>query len=112
MHGDADIETVINEAELKIAAAEIGAALRFSPISAQRRVCQAVDFAVDLPSTLRALEKGSMSLTIADRTQNLPVQLGVESRQRSRRMRRPAHPGNCADRGPGGHLGGSLRGQE
>ena len=77
--GDPDVETVLNETAMKVAAAEVGAALHFSPIAAQRRVCQAVEFAVDLPATLRALECGSIdrgrSLTIADRTQNLPVEL-------------------------------------
>ncbi len=77
--GDPDVETVLNETAMKVAAAEVGAALHFSPIAAQRRVCQAVEFAVDLPATLRALERGSIdrgrSLTIADRTQNLPMEL-------------------------------------
>ena len=77
--GDPDIDTVLDETAMKVAAAEVGAALHFSPMAAQRRVCQAVEFAVDLPSTLRALEEGSIdrgrSLTIAERTQNLPVEL-------------------------------------
>ena len=77
--GDPDVETVLNETAMKVAAAEVGAALHFSPMAAQRRVCRAVEFAVDLPGTLRALEAGAIdrgrSLTIAERTQNLPVEL-------------------------------------
>ncbi len=77
--GDPDVETVLNETAMKVAAAEVGAALHFSPMAAQRRVCQAVEFSVDLPGTLRALEEGSIdrgrSLTIAERTQNLPAEL-------------------------------------
>ncbi len=77
--GDPDVETVLNETAMKVAAAEVGAALHFSPVAAQRRVCKAVEFAVDLPGTLRALEGGIIdrgrSLTIAERTQNLPVEL-------------------------------------
>ena len=79
VHGDPDVDTALDESAIKVAAAEIGAALHFSPMAAHRRVCSAVEFAVDLPGTLRALEVGSIdrgrALTIADRTQNLPVEL-------------------------------------
>ena len=66
-------------AAFKVAAAEVSAALRVSPISANRRVSQAVDFADELPATLMALQRGVIdrgrSLVIADRTQNLPTDL-------------------------------------
>ncbi|HEY5839872.1 MAG TPA: DUF222 domain-containing protein [Mycobacterium sp.] len=79
VHGDPAIDTVLEEVAIKVAAAEVGAALRLSPIAASRRVCQAVDFAIELPATLRALEAGTIdrarSLTIAERTQDLPTEL-------------------------------------
>ena len=66
-------------AAFKVAAAEVAAALRVSPISADRRVSQAVDFTDGLPVTLTALQRGVIdrgrSLVIADRTQNLPPDL-------------------------------------
>ena len=66
-------------AAFKVAAAEVAAALRVSPISANRRVSQAVDFTDGLPVTLTALQRGVIdrgrSLVIADRTQNLPPDL-------------------------------------
>ena len=97
VHGDPAIDTVLEEVAIKIAAAEVGAALRLSPIAASRRVCQAVDFAIELPATLRALEAGTIdrarSLTIAERTQNLPTEL-------RRRVERAVLP-KAAARTPG-----------
>jgi hypothetical protein len=97
IHGDPDIDTVLEEVAIKVAAAEVGAALRLSPIAASRRVCQAVDFAIELPATLRALEAGTIdrarSLTIAERTQNLPTEL-------RRRVERAVLP-KAATRTPG-----------
>ena len=61
----------------KVAAAEVSAALLVSPLSANRRVAQAVDFTEQLPATLIALRDGVIdrgrALVIADRTQNLPA---------------------------------------
>lgn len=70
----------------KVAAAEVSAALLISPISADRRVTQAVDFTDQLPVTLAALRSGVIdrgrALVIADRTQNLSPELrrAVEAR--------------------------------
>jgi hypothetical protein len=64
---------------IKVAAAEVSAALLISPINANRRVAQAVDFNEQLPATLAALRDGVIdrgrALVIADRTQNLPSDL-------------------------------------
>ena len=79
VHGDPAISDALGLAAFKVAAAEVAAALRVSPISANRRVSQAVDFADGLPVTLTALQRGVIdrgrSLVIADRTQNLPPDL-------------------------------------
>ncbi|HYN71591.1 MAG TPA: DUF222 domain-containing protein [Nakamurella sp.] len=79
VHGDADTDRVIDEAAFTVAAAEVSAALHFSPVTAQRRVRQALDFTMDLPGTLQALSLGRIdrgrALTILDRTQNLPADL-------------------------------------
>ena len=78
-HGDPATNDALCLAAFKVAAAEVSAALRVSPISANRRVSQAVDFADELPATLTALRRGVIdrgrSLVIADRTQNLPTDL-------------------------------------
>ena len=64
---------------VKVAAAEISAALQVSPINANRRVAQAVEFVDDLPATLDELRTGRIdrgrAMVIADRTQNLPTDL-------------------------------------
>jgi hypothetical protein len=79
VYGDAETDRVIDEAAFKVAAAEVSAALHFSPVTAQRRVRQALDFTIDLPDTLQALSLGQIdrgrALTILDRTENLPVDL-------------------------------------
>src|SRR5664280_953443 len=79
VHGDADLNRVIDEAAFKVAAAEVSAALHFSPVTAQRRVRQALDFTMDLPGTLEALSLGRIdrgrALTILDRTENLSADL-------------------------------------
>ena len=76
VHGDPAVSEALGLAAFKVAAAEVAAALRVSPISATRRVSQAVDFTDGLPVTLTALQRGVIdrgrSLVIADRTQNLP----------------------------------------
>jgi len=77
--GDSTIDAVLTEVALNVAAAEIGAALHFTPMTSKRRVCQAVDFAIDLPATLTAMEAGQIDRgragVIAERTQNLPGEL-------------------------------------
>ncbi len=84
VHGDPATSSALRLAAFKVAAAEVAAALRVSPISANRRVSQAVDFADELPATLTALQCGVIdrgrSLVIAERTQNLPpgLRLRVE----------------------------------
>ena len=79
VHGDPNVEAVLTEAALNVAAAEIGAALHFTPVTSKRRVCQAVDYTAGLPATLRAMEAGEIDRgragVIADRTQNLPAEL-------------------------------------
>ncbi len=79
VHGDEALDRVIDEAAFKVAAAEVSAALHFSPVTAQRRVRQALDFTMDLPGTLQALSLGRIdrgrALTILDRTENLPADL-------------------------------------
>ncbi len=79
VHGDPAVSEALGLAAFKVAAAEVAAALRVSPISADRRVSQAVDFTDGLPVTLTALQRGVIdrgrSLVIADRTQNLPPDL-------------------------------------
>ncbi|HEY5150373.1 MAG TPA: DUF222 domain-containing protein, partial [Mycobacterium sp.] len=79
VYGDADLDRVIDEAAFKVAAAEVSAALHFSPVTAQRRVRQALDFTMDLPGTLQALSLGRIdrgrALTILDRTENLSADL-------------------------------------
>ena len=72
-------KSVLAASAVKVAAAELSAALLVSPINAGRRVAQAVDFTDDLPATLRALRDGAIdrgrAMVIADRTQNLPTDL-------------------------------------
>lgn len=79
VYGDPDVDAVLTEVALNVAAAEIGAALHFTPVTSKRRVCQAVDYAVELPATLTAMEAGKIDRgragVIAERTQNLPVEL-------------------------------------
>ncbi len=79
VHGDPELNVAIDEVAFKVAAAEVSAALHFSPMTAQRRVRQALDFSIDLPGTLQALSRGQIdrgrALTILDRTENLPVDL-------------------------------------
>ena len=79
VYGDPNVDAVLTEVALNVAAAEIGAALHFTPVTSKRRVCQAVDYAIDLPATLTALEAGRIDRgragVIAERTQNLPVDL-------------------------------------
>lgn len=77
--GDPATTEALSSAASKVADAEIAATLRVSPISADRRISQAIDFADELPVTLGALQLGVIdrgrSLVIADRTQNLPMDL-------------------------------------
>lgn len=79
VHGDPATSDALGLAAFKVAAAEVAAALRVSPISANRRVSQAVDFNDGLPVTLTALQRGVIdrgrSLVVADRTRNLPPDL-------------------------------------
>ena len=78
-HGDSDRAELLSEVSMKVASAEVSAALRVSPMNANRRVAQAVDFVTDLPATLTALQSGVIdrgrSLVIAERTQHLPTDL-------------------------------------
>src|SRR6185436_17140692 len=39
VHGDPEVDTVLDEVAVKVAAAEVGAALHLSPMAASRRVC-------------------------------------------------------------------------
>ncbi len=79
VHGDAELDRIVDQAVFKVAVAEVSAALHFSPLTAQRRVRQALDFTTDLPGTLQALAGGRIdrgrALTILDRTENLPADL-------------------------------------
>jgi hypothetical protein len=80
VHGrPAQEKAALTATAVKVAAAEVSAAMLVSPISANRRVAQAVDFTDDLPATLTALRDGVIdrgrAMVIADRTQNLPTDL-------------------------------------
>lgn len=85
VYGDSATTDVLSLAAFKVASAEVAAALRVSPISANRRVSQAVDFADGLPATLAALQSGMIdrgrARVIADRTQNLPADLRIRVEQ-------------------------------
>jgi hypothetical protein len=80
----------------KVAAAELSAALLISPLNASRRVAQATTYVEDLPSTLAALNNGTIdrgrAMMIADRTQNLPTDLRKRVEEVISRKPAPAPP--------------------
>jgi len=80
---DVDVlEALVQEQTRRLAAAEIAAALRQSSIGAARRVDAALEYADELPATLRALREGRIdkarAWVIADRTGNLDPDLRNE----------------------------------
>jgi len=79
VHGDPQRAAALAMTAQKVAAAELSAALLISPLNASRRVAQATTYVEDLPSTLAALNNGTIdrgrAMMIADRTQNLPTDL-------------------------------------
>ena len=94
------VETIVRDRAQSLAAAEVGAALRISPITAGIRVRKAQDLCEQLPNTVGALAAGwidrGRALLIAERTAMLTRNYDRPWKKGSCRWRRTGRRGICA----------------